>query len=75
MPNDLPMLQWAGRGVAVANAHPEVLVLQWAGRGVAVANAHPEVLAAADEVAPSNQEDGVAAILGRLVDQGASGRR
>jgi hydroxymethylpyrimidine pyrophosphatase-like HAD family hydrolase len=25
MPNDLPMLRWAGRGIAVANAHPEVL--------------------------------------------------
>jgi Cof subfamily protein (haloacid dehalogenase superfamily) len=25
MPNDLPMLQWAGYAVAVANAHPEVL--------------------------------------------------
>ena len=25
MPNDLPMLEWAGHGVAVANAHPEVL--------------------------------------------------
>ncbi|WP_437669074.1 Cof-type HAD-IIB family hydrolase [Sorangium sp. So ce131] len=25
MPNDLPMLGWAGRGVAVANAHPDVL--------------------------------------------------
>jgi Cof subfamily protein (haloacid dehalogenase superfamily) len=25
MPNDLPMLKLAGRGVAVANAHPEVL--------------------------------------------------
>jgi Cof subfamily protein (haloacid dehalogenase superfamily) len=25
MPNDLPMLVWAGRGVAVANAHPSVL--------------------------------------------------
>ena len=24
-PNDLPMLQWAGRGIAVANAHPAVL--------------------------------------------------
>jgi Cof subfamily protein (haloacid dehalogenase superfamily) len=24
MPNDLPMLRWAGHGVAVANAHPEV---------------------------------------------------
>lgn len=26
MPNDLPMLTWAGRSVAVANAHPDVLV-------------------------------------------------
>lgn len=25
MPNDLPMLGWAGRSVAVANAHPDVL--------------------------------------------------
>jgi hydroxymethylpyrimidine pyrophosphatase-like HAD family hydrolase len=24
MPNDLPMLAWAGCGVAVANAHPAV---------------------------------------------------
>jgi Cof subfamily protein (haloacid dehalogenase superfamily) len=24
MPNDLPMLEWAGRAVAVANAHPDV---------------------------------------------------
>ena len=27
MPNDLPMLAWAGRSVAVANAHPEVLAV------------------------------------------------
>ena len=25
MPNDLPMLAWAGRGYAMANAHPDVL--------------------------------------------------
>ena len=25
MPNDLPMLRWAGRAIAVANAHPDVL--------------------------------------------------
>jgi hydroxymethylpyrimidine pyrophosphatase-like HAD family hydrolase len=25
MPNDIPMLRWAGRGIAVGNAHPEVL--------------------------------------------------
>jgi Cof subfamily protein (haloacid dehalogenase superfamily) len=27
MPNDLPMLRWAGCGIAVANAHPEVLAV------------------------------------------------
>jgi Cof subfamily protein (haloacid dehalogenase superfamily) len=27
MPNDLEMLQWAGHGVAVANAHPDVLAV------------------------------------------------
>ena len=46
MPNDLPMLTWAGHAVAMANAHPEVLAL-------------------ADEVAPSNDEDGVAQVLER----------
>jgi len=27
MPNDVPMLLWAGRGVAMANAHPDVLAV------------------------------------------------
>lgn len=27
MPNDIPMLRWAGRGIAVANAHAEVLAV------------------------------------------------
>jgi Cof subfamily protein (haloacid dehalogenase superfamily) len=48
MPNDLPMLQWAGHGVAVANAHPELL-------------------AASHEVTASNDEDGVARVLERLL--------
>jgi hydroxymethylpyrimidine pyrophosphatase-like HAD family hydrolase len=48
MPNDLPMLAWAGLGVAVANAHPEVL-------------------AVADEVTASNDDDGVAMVVERLL--------
>jgi Cof subfamily protein (haloacid dehalogenase superfamily) len=48
MPNDLPMLAWAGRGVAVANAHPDVLAM-------------------ADEVTASNDDDGVAQIVERLL--------
>jgi hydroxymethylpyrimidine pyrophosphatase-like HAD family hydrolase len=27
MPNDLPMLRWAGHGVAMGNAHPDVLAV------------------------------------------------
>lgn len=48
MPNDLPMIEWAGVGVAVANAHPDVL-------------------AVADVVAPSNDDDGVAATVEPLL--------
>lgn len=48
MPNDLPMLRWAGRSVAVANAHP--LVLE-----------------SVNEITGSNAEDGVAAVLERLL--------
>lgn len=50
MPNDLPMLTWAG--------HP-----------VAVANAHPQVLAVAAEQTGSNDDDGVAQVLERLIAQ------
>jgi hydroxymethylpyrimidine pyrophosphatase-like HAD family hydrolase len=43
----------------------DVAMLHWAGHGVAMANAHREALAAADEVAAPNSEDGVAQILER----------
>ena len=52
MPNDLPMLAWAGHSVAVANAHPEVRAL-------------------ADEVTASNDEDGVALVVERLLADSA----
>lgn len=52
MPNDLPMLAWAGTSYAMANAHPDVL-------------------AAADYVAPSNDDDGVAIALSSLLQFGA----
>jgi hypothetical protein len=42
----------------------------WAGWGrVAVANAHPELLAVADEVTLTNDEDGVAVYLDRLLSR------
>lgn len=56
MPNDLPMLAWAGRGFAVANAHPSVL-------------------AAADEVCGANEDDGVAAVLERLLAERSADAR
>ncbi|MFF4652860.1 HAD family hydrolase [Streptomyces sp. NPDC001380] len=51
MPNDLPMLAWAGYAVAMGNGHPELK-------------------AVADEVAPHHDEDGVAAVLDRILDTG-----
>ncbi len=43
-------------------------MFEWAGWSrVAVANAHPELLAVADEVTASNDEDGVAVYLERLL--------
>lgn len=48
MPNDLPMLQFAGVGVAVGNAHSTLL-------------------ASADMIAPTNNEDGVAVVLERIL--------
>ena len=47
MPNDLPMMPWAGTSYAMANAHPDVR-------------------SAADSVAPSHDEDGVAVVLERV---------
>jgi hydroxymethylpyrimidine pyrophosphatase-like HAD family hydrolase len=49
MPNDLPMLAWAGTSYAMANAHPSVR-------------------AAAQHVAPPNDQDGVAQVLEGLLD-------
>jgi Cof subfamily protein (haloacid dehalogenase superfamily) len=58
--------------VAFGDALNDLPMLTWAGRGFAMANAHPAVLAAADEVAPPNTEDGVAAMLERLLQVAVS---
>jgi Cof subfamily protein (haloacid dehalogenase superfamily) len=50
-PNDLPMLAWAGRSIAPANAHETVL-------------------AVVDEVTESNDDDGVARAIERLLAGG-----
>jgi Cof subfamily protein (haloacid dehalogenase superfamily) len=53
--------------VAVGDMPNDVAMLSWAGRGYAVGNAHPSVLAVADEVLPSNDDDGVAVLIERLL--------
>ena len=43
-------------------------MIKTAGLGIAVENAHPEVKAAADMIAPSNLNNGVADVIDRLLD-------
>ena len=56
--------------VAFSDHVTDAGMLTWAGHGVAVANAHPAALAAADEVTASNDDDGVAIVLERLLGNG-----
>ncbi|MCB0908700.1 MAG: HAD family phosphatase [Nocardioidaceae bacterium] len=56
----------ASEVVAFGDMPNDIPMLTWAGRGFAVGNAHPSVLACADEVTPTNDEDGVAHTLARL---------
>ncbi len=56
----------AGDVVAFGDMPNDIPMLTWAGRGFAVGNAHASVLACADEVTPTNDEDGVAETLARL---------
>ena len=55
--------------VAFGDMPNDVMLLHWAGLGVAVANAHPDAIDAADEVTKSNNEDGVAIVVERLLAQ------
>lgn len=59
----------ASEVVAFGDMPNDVELLRWAGLGVAVANAHPLVLDVADEVTASNDDDGVALVIERLVAQ------
>jgi Cof subfamily protein (haloacid dehalogenase superfamily) len=57
--------------IAFGDMPNDVPMLTWAGRAVAVANAHPKVLAVADEVTGTNDDDGVAQVLEKLLAQRA----
>ncbi|MFD7501450.1 HAD family hydrolase [Streptomyces sp. NPDC059850] len=52
--------------IAFGDMPNDIPLLDWAGYGVAMGNAHPDLIALADEVAPRNDEDGVAVVLERL---------
>lgn len=53
--------------VAFGDALNDVEMLHWAGRSVAVANAEQAAKDAADEVTESNDDDGVALVIERIV--------
>ena len=59
----------AGEVLAMGDAEADAGMLRWAGVGVAMANAMAEARAAAAWVAPSHDDAGVAAAIGRFVLQ------
>jgi Cof subfamily protein (haloacid dehalogenase superfamily) len=58
----------ASQVVAFGDMPNDLAMLEWAGTSYAMANAHPAVLDLAGRAAPSNEEDGVAAVLSELFD-------
>ncbi|MGQ4415739.1 HAD family hydrolase [Streptomyces sp. SAS_269] len=53
--------------IAFGDMPNDIPMFAWAAHGVAMANAHEELRAVADEVTTSNEEDGIAAVLERLL--------
>ena len=53
--------------MALGDGMNDLSMIQAAGLGVAMANAHPRVLAAADQVTLSNDEDGVAHAIRKVL--------
>ena len=56
-----------GETIAVGDSDNDISMIRWAGLGVAMGNAAPEVIAAADRVAPSVFDDGLAAVVEEYV--------
>jgi Cof subfamily protein (haloacid dehalogenase superfamily) len=53
--------------VAFGDMPNDLALVEWAGLGVAVANGHPALREAADEVTSSNDDDGVALVIERIL--------
>jgi hydroxymethylpyrimidine pyrophosphatase-like HAD family hydrolase len=62
----------AAEVVAISDYPNDLAMLDWAGRSIAPANAHPEVLGRVDEVTESNDDDGVALAIERLLEPRAA---
>ncbi len=54
--------------LAFGDSANDIEMISWAGHGVAVANGTAAALAAADEIAPANTDDGVAEVIERVLD-------
>ncbi|MEU8540072.1 HAD family hydrolase [Streptomyces sp. NPDC048717] len=54
--------------IAFGDMPNDIPMFGWAAHGVAMANAHQELKAVSHEVTGSNEEDGIAAVLERLLD-------
>ncbi|MCL2734419.1 MAG: HAD family hydrolase, partial [Actinomycetia bacterium] len=57
----------AAEVVAFGDMPNDLAMLSWAGTSYAVANAHPHVLAATRYRTASNEEDGVAQVIERIL--------
>ncbi|AWZ05614.1 MULTISPECIES: HAD family hydrolase [unclassified Streptomyces] len=53
--------------IAFGDMPNDIPMFGWAAHGVAMANAHAELKAVADEVTASNEQDGIAVVLERLL--------
>ncbi|MEW1719641.1 HAD family hydrolase [Streptomyces sp. NPDC093109] len=53
--------------IAFGDMPNDIPMFGWAGYGVAMANAHDELKAVADEVTASNEDDGIAVVLEKLL--------
>jgi hypothetical protein len=62
----------AAQTIAFGDMPNDVPMFRWAGHSVAMANAHPDLKAVADEITLSNDEDGIAVVLERLMGSAAS---
>lgn len=56
--------------VAFGDMPNDIAMLSWAGTSYAMANAHPDVLAATTRRTDSNNDDGVAAVIERILQDG-----